>query len=60
MDLEERTLEQIGDTCEVCRTKLTEREQQAVLESGGPALCAIHAAEVMPLGEDGEEPEEAA
>lgn len=56
MDLEERTLEQVGDTCEECGAKLTPREQQAVLESGGPTLCTIHAAEVVPLGDD--EPEE--
>lgn len=60
MDLEERTLEQIGDTCEECGAKLTAREQQAVLESGGPALCAIHAAEVVPLGDEGVGPDEAA
>lgn len=58
MDLEERTIEQIGDTCEVCGTKLTEAEQQAVLESGGPVLCGVHAAEVVPLGEEGERPAE--
>ena len=23
-----------------------------MIESGGPALCAIHAAEVVPVGED--------
>ncbi len=45
MDLEERTLESIGDRCEVCGARLTDAEQQALLESGGPALCAIHAAE---------------
>jgi len=55
MDLEERTLESAGDTCEVCGAKLTDREQAAVMERGGPALCTVHAAEVVPLGED--EPE---
>lgn len=52
MDLEERTLERTGDTCEVCGAKLTDQEQAAVLENGGPALCTVHAAEVVPLGED--------
>ena len=58
MDLEERTLEHIGDTCEECGAKLTKREQLAVLESGGPALCTVHAAEVVPLDEEGAEPTE--
>jgi hypothetical protein len=48
MDLEERTLETVGDRCEECGAKLTEQEIQAVMESGGPALCAIHAAEDEP------------
>jgi hypothetical protein len=48
MDLEERTLDQIGDRCEECGAKLTAAELQAVMESGGPALCAIHAAEDEP------------
>lgn len=52
MDLEEHTLETAGERCEECGAKLTERELQTVLESGGPTLCAVHAAEVVPLGED--------
>ena len=48
MDLEERTIEQIGDRCEECGAKLTSREIEAVMESGGPALCSIHAAEDEP------------
>jgi uncharacterized protein with PIN domain len=52
MDLEERTLETVGDRCEECGARLTTEEQQAVLESGGPALCKIHAAEVVPLAEE--------
>ncbi|MGO9902649.1 MAG: hypothetical protein ACLP0J_23850 [Solirubrobacteraceae bacterium] len=54
MDLEEHTLERTGDRCEECGAKLTAQELQAVLESGGPALCAIHAAEVEPGLEAGE------
>jgi uncharacterized protein with PIN domain len=46
MDLEEHTLEQAGDRCEECGAELTAAEQEAVLESGGPTLCAIHAAEL--------------
>lgn len=53
MDLEEKTLEQVGDRCEECGAKLTERELQQVLESGGPALCTIHAQEeVLASNED--------
>ena len=48
MDLEEKTLEQVGDRCEECGAKLTERELEQVLESGGPSLCAVHAAEDEP------------
>jgi hypothetical protein len=48
MDLEEKTLDQVGDRCEECGAKLTPAEIQAVMESGGPALCAIHAAEDEP------------
>jgi uncharacterized protein YuzB (UPF0349 family) len=52
MDLEEHTLETAGDRCEECGARLTAEEQQAVLESGGPTLCKIHAAEVVPLAEE--------
>ena len=52
MDLEEKTIEKPGDRCEVCGTKLTAAEIQAALESGGPALCSIHADEVVPVADD--------
>ncbi len=48
MELEERALERTGDHCAECGTKLTVSELQAVLESGGPPLCAVHAAEDEP------------
>jgi hypothetical protein len=48
MDLEEKTLEPIADRCVECGAKLTTQELQAVMESGGPVLCALHAAEVEP------------
>ena len=54
MDLEEKTLEKAGDRCEECGAKLTQRELEQVIEAGGPALCAIHAAEVVSVGEDGD------
>ena len=50
--MEERTLETIDDRCEECGAQLTRDELQAVLESGGPSLCKIHAAEVVPLAEE--------
>ena len=50
MDLEERTLETVGEHCEECGAKLTERELQLALEQGGPALCTVHAAEAEPAG----------
>lgn len=48
MDLEEKTLDEVGDRCEECGAKLTREEIQSAMESGGPALCAIHAAEDEP------------
>ena len=58
MELEEQTLERTGDRCEECGAKLTARELQQVIESGGPALCSVHAAEVVPVAD--EDPEELA
>jgi hypothetical protein len=49
MDLEERTLETVGDRCEECGAKLTDSELKAAMESGGPALCTVHAVEATPL-----------
>ncbi|HEX4624236.1 MAG TPA: hypothetical protein VH231_07255 [Solirubrobacteraceae bacterium] len=57
MDLEERSLETVGDRCEECGAKLTPDEQRAVLETGGPALCKIHAAEVLPDPGEADRPE---
>jgi hypothetical protein len=54
MDLEEHTLETAGDRCEECGAKLTGDELATVLETGGPTLCKIHAAEVVPVGDDSE------
>ena len=47
MDLEEKSLDEIGDRCEECGAKLTQAEIQAALESGGPALCTVHAEEIV-------------
>ena len=48
MDLEEKSLGEISDRCEECGAKLTPQEIQAAMETGGPALCSIHAAEDEP------------
>jgi hypothetical protein len=48
VDLEEKTIESLPDRCEECGAKLTPAEMQAAMESGGPALCSIHAAEDEP------------
>jgi hypothetical protein len=48
MDLEEKTVEDLPERCEECGARLTPAEVQAVIESGGPALCSIHAAEDEP------------
>jgi hypothetical protein len=48
MSLEEHSVEGAGDRCEECGAKLTQAELEAVLESGGPTLCSIHAAEDEP------------
>lgn len=58
MDLEERTLETAGERCEECGAQLTAREIELALESGGPSLCSIHLAEVVPVAEDDPEVEE--
>lgn len=55
MELEERTLETIGDRCEICGAKLTEDELEAILEAGGPVLCAVHADELVPLDDEDED-----
>ena len=52
MALEERTLETMGDRCEVCGAQLTREELQSILEAGGPVLCAVHADELVPVAED--------
>lgn len=58
MDLEEHTLETAGERCEECGAPLTEREIELALESGGPSLCSIHLADVVPVAEE-DQPEPA-
>jgi hypothetical protein len=57
MDLEEHTVEHAAEYCQECGVRLTDREMQTVLEAGGPPLCTVHAAEVVPLAEAEEEGE---
>jgi hypothetical protein len=42
----------IERTCAECGTKLTDDEIKASLETGGPFLCTVHAAEDVPVDED--------
>ena len=53
MDLEEHSLDPVIErTCEECGAALTEGEIRASLESGGPYLCSVHAAEEVPVEEE--------
>jgi len=55
MDLEPHNLDPVIErTCAECGAALTEREIEASLDAGGPYLCAIHAAEEVPLEEEEE------
>jgi hypothetical protein len=55
MELEEQSgVDRVGERCEECGARLTEGELKTTLESGGPALCSVHAAEVVPLDEAAE------
>ena len=54
MDLEERSLDPVIErTCAECGATLTEEEIKASLEAGGDYLCSVHAAEQVPLEEEG-------
>ena len=44
----------VPERCSVCGAQLIPSEQQAVLESGSPPLCSIHALDVVPLDEERE------
>ncbi len=52
MELEERTIETMGDRCEVCGAALTREELEEILETVAPVLCAVHADEIVPLVEE--------
>lgn len=58
MDLEERSIEQLPDSCQRCGAVLTDAEKQTALEGGAPVLCTTCAAEQAPLaGDEGDGPE---
>jgi len=53
MDLEEHSLDPVIERhCSECGAKLTNSEIQASLDSGGPFLCTVHAAEEVPLEDE--------
>ena len=53
MDLEEHSLDPVIErTCAECGASLTDAEIKASLDSGGPFLCSVHAAERVPLEEE--------
>jgi hypothetical protein len=54
VSLEEHSTEDRSGRCHECGAKLTSAEMQAALESGAPALCSVHADEIVPLGEEEE------
>jgi hypothetical protein len=55
VDLEPHSVDPVIErTCAECGAKLTAQEIQASLDSGGPYLCSVHAAEQVPLEEEDE------
>ena len=52
MELEERTIEQLPDRCQICGATLTDAEKSSSLTEGPPSglvLCTTCAAEVVPV-----------
>jgi hypothetical protein len=55
MDLEEHSLDPVIErNCAECGAKLTKAEIEASLDAGGPYLCSVHAAEEVPLEDEGQ------
>jgi hypothetical protein len=53
-DPEEHSLDPVIErTCAECGVALTSEEIRGSLDAGGPYLCSVHAAEDVPLDEDG-------
>lgn len=56
MDLEEHSLDPVIErNCAECGVKLTDEEIRAAMESQGPFLCSVHAAEQAGLDEEDEQ-----
>ena len=58
MELEERTIEELPDSCQNCGAKLTDAEKQTALTEGPPSglvLCTTCAAEVVPIDDPDEQ-----
>jgi hypothetical protein len=57
MDLEEHSLDPVIErNCAECGVRLTKQEIQASLDSDGPFLCTVHAAEQVPLDDEDGQP----
>jgi hypothetical protein len=57
MDLEEHSLDPVIErNCAECGVRLTRQEIQASLDSDGPFLCTVHAAEQVPLDDEDGQP----
>jgi hypothetical protein len=53
VDLEEHSIDPVIErNCAECGAKLTKEEIQAALDSDGPFLCSVHAAEEVPLEDE--------
>jgi hypothetical protein len=53
MDLEEHSLDPVIERqCSECGANLTKAEIEASIDSGGPFLCSVHAAEEIPLDDE--------
>jgi methionyl-tRNA synthetase len=59
MDPELTSTDHVGDRCEECGATLTPAEIEAAMESGGPALCMIHAEEIVPVDDEDDLSDEA-
>jgi hypothetical protein len=61
MELEERSIEELPESCESCGATLTAAEKQRILDQGSSlALCTTCAAEASPIGDEDSEEGEAA
>jgi hypothetical protein len=61
VDLEERTIESLPESCDNCGTALTSAEKQRILDSEAPlALCTTCAAEADALPDEAPDSSDAA